>query len=197
MLNILNWNARGLCAPKKRRKLNNMIKDHSVDIIAIQETKSENFTNIQLQDISGSFDIWLVKPSIGLSGGILIGMDGSKFRLEKHEIRKFSITVWIQNRVDDSVRWSLTVVYGPINLSLKKEFWAELNSIGTQVHTNWLLCGDFNSLRFRHEKTGQNFQHKVSRKSHTFLDDYSLFEYSLSGRSFTWSNGTQFFLTVR
>jgi hypothetical protein len=53
----------------------------------------------------------------------------------------------------------------------------------------WLLCGDFNVIRFKHEKSSYNFQNKANAFFNAFLDDYNLIEYELSSRRFTWSNG--------
>ena len=74
-MRVLNWNARGLNAPKKRRILRDLILDNSIDLIAIQETKKENFSLRILKSISHRFDTWLWVESHGRSGGILVGCD--------------------------------------------------------------------------------------------------------------------------
>jgi exonuclease III len=40
-MNILCWNAKGLGAPKKCSILHDIIKDHNIDIIIIQEIKKK------------------------------------------------------------------------------------------------------------------------------------------------------------
>lgn len=74
-MKILNWNARGLNAPKKRRILKDMIITHKIDIIVIQETKKDSFTHRILTSISSKFDKWVWVTAQGRSGGILFGCD--------------------------------------------------------------------------------------------------------------------------
>ena len=76
-MNFLNWNARGLNSYKKRQILHDILVDHRIDILAIQETKKEQFTNRILRTISTRFDVWYWVPSVGRSGGILFGCDSS------------------------------------------------------------------------------------------------------------------------
>jgi hypothetical protein len=80
-------------------------------------------------------------------------------------------------------------LYGPVDASLKGQFWEELRNISTVRYVAWLLYGDFNVIRFKHKKSGLNFQNRVSARFNAFLDDYALIEYELSNRRFTWSNG--------
>ena len=90
-MNFLNWNARGINSSKKRQILHDMIVDNKIDILAIQETKKENFTTRILDFISTKFDIWQWVPSIGRSGGILFGCDSTKFRYLSHTTHQFSL----------------------------------------------------------------------------------------------------------
>jgi hypothetical protein len=82
------------------------------------------------------------------------------------------------------------VVYGPVYNGLKKEFWEELRFIGTIKYDAWLVCGDFNAIGFRHEKSDSKFHVKTSKRFNSFLEDLYLLEYELVSRKYTWSNGT-------
>jgi hypothetical protein len=88
-------------AAKKCRALHDMIVEHKVDIITIQEIKKCTFTPRMLKGISHHFDVWLELPTLGLSGGILVDCDGSKVIVDKSEILNFSITIFFTNRVDN------------------------------------------------------------------------------------------------
>ena len=55
-MNILNWNIRGMNAPRKRRILKDLLKDNHVDLVAIQETKKDDFSPRVLRSISTTFD---------------------------------------------------------------------------------------------------------------------------------------------
>ena len=92
-MNILCWNARGLGPNKKRNSLHNIRKDYQIDIIAVQETKKEEFSKRILDSIWIGFDTWITKPAVGSSGGILLGLDSSNFIVEKFVVQTFSVSV--------------------------------------------------------------------------------------------------------
>ena len=195
-MNILNWNIRGINACRTRSILSDLIKQHSVDVVAIQETKRENFTKRFLNSISTKIDTWFWLPSVGRSGGILFGCDSDLMSVITVVQRQFSLSVVLKNR-SDNVEWLYTVVYGPVVVTLKTAFWDELSQISISWTGLWLVSGDFNSIRNRDEKVGHNFNVKLSRKFNEFIHDSHLLEYKLQHRQFTWSNGTKFALLDR
>jgi hypothetical protein len=73
----------------------------------------------------------------------------------------------------------------------------ELRYISTVRYDVWLICGDFNAIRFKHEKSEPNFHSRARARFNVFLDDYNLIEYELANRRFKWSNGRQFALLDR
>lgn len=81
MINFLSWNARGLGIPQKRRALRDLISFNKIDILGIQETKKDSFTSRILNALSPSITFWLFKSSVGSSGGILLGINESKFEI--------------------------------------------------------------------------------------------------------------------
>jgi hypothetical protein len=69
---------------QKRSILYDMIRDHNIEIIAIQEIKKKIFTKRMLIAINPKFDNWLYKPSVEASGGILFWCDSSKFQIDSY-----------------------------------------------------------------------------------------------------------------
>jgi endonuclease/exonuclease/phosphatase family metal-dependent hydrolase len=55
---------------------------------------------------------------------------------------------------------------------LKDQFWEKLRSISAVRDAAWLLCGDFNDIRFKYEKSGPNFQTRASARFNAFLDRF-------------------------
>jgi hypothetical protein len=51
-----------------------------------------------------------------------------------------------------------------------------------------MLCGDFNMIRYAHEKNNDNFHLAEAESFNKFIDDLCLIELPLIDRSFTWSN---------
>lgn len=195
-MNILNWNIRGMNACRKRSILADLIQQHSVDILAVQETKKPDFSNRILKAISTKIDTWHWLPSIGSSGGILFGCDSDIVAVISVVKRQFSLSVVLKNRTDNQV-WMYTIVYGPVISTLKSDFWAELRQIRLSWTGLWLVSGDFNSIRSRSEKLGHNFNVRLSRNFNDFVHDSHLVEYKLYQRQFTWTNGTYFALLDR
>ena len=91
----------------------------------------------------------------------------------------------------------MTIVYGPVLRSYKQSFWEELNQINDPSISHWIVCGDFNAIRKKSEKSGNNFDISLSLQFNAFVQDNFLVEHPLTSRRFTWSNGTQFALLDR
>lgn len=100
------------------------------------------------------------------------------------------MSIWVKNRKDLHT-WMITIVYAPIARNLKSEFWEELRQCGLGRDDMWIVCGDFNAIRKRSEKSGLNFDLNLSSKFNDFINDHHLVELKIPNRKFTWSNGRQ------
>lgn len=152
MISIFCWNARGLGLSNKRRALKDLLSSHHIDIVAIQETKKESFPTRQLNSLSSNINFWLYKSSVGSSRGILVGINDSKFTIVDSWIKEFSITVLLSNKYDN-FSWLFTTVYGPVISSKRTDFLNEIRCISQLGFSSWLICGDFNLIRSRSEKS--------------------------------------------
>lgn len=146
MVKILNWNAKGLGLLVKRRYLSDLIKDNHIDIVCIQETKKEEFSERMLRSLSTHVTHWTVLPSAGASGGIILGYNESLFTVHATYIKAYSISLHLCNKLDN-FEWCLTTVYGPLSTTTRRSFLSELNDIGNLGIDAWLLIGDFNIIR--------------------------------------------------
>lgn len=195
-MNFLNWNARGINSSKKRQILHDMIIDHHINLIAIQETKRETFNSRILKSISSHFDIWYWVPSKGRSGGILFGCDSTQFKYISHSTHQFSMNLMLECKLDGQT-WQITIVYGPVDRNQKKNLWLELDQIRGTSSIPWVLCGDFNVIRHRTDKSGTNFNIQTSSLFNNFINKHQLLEHKLVDRRYTWTNGTYFALLDR
>jgi exonuclease III len=50
-MRILCWNVRGLGGKGRRRQLKEMVTNHRVDVICLQETMNEHFTIVELRGL--------------------------------------------------------------------------------------------------------------------------------------------------
>lgn len=167
-LNILNWNVRGINSSRKRAILKDLLVQHKIDIVLLQETKREHFSSRILKSISSSLDIWHWVPYVGRSGGILFGGDSTKIKVLSCTEHRFCLDLVIENKLDSKI-WEITIVYGPVQRSLKRSLWTELNTVRQHHIGHWLLSGDFNVIRNSSEKSGNNFDISTSKMFNTFI----------------------------
>jgi hypothetical protein len=89
---------------------------------------------------------------------------------------------------DSGFIWIFTSVYAPTSLGLRNNFWKELIDIRSISNVPWLIGGDFNMVRNRSEHKGNIFNHSVSRKFNSFIDNNMLIDLKANDRLYTWSN---------
>jgi hypothetical protein len=64
----------------------------------------------------------------------------------------------------------------------------ELRSISPPAGTPWLVGGDFNMIRYAHEKNNSNFRASEAEAFNECINEMQLIELPLLDRDFTWSN---------
>lgn len=111
--NILCWIVRGINAVEKWPTIRNKIKESNCEIFCFQETKKENFDSSFIKNFAPKrFDKFIFSPSVGASGGILVGWNGSLFDGSVIEIQSFAVSVCFSSRLDMNV-WNLTTSMVP------------------------------------------------------------------------------------
>lgn len=184
MISLFYWNARGLGLSNKRSALKELLIRHKIDIVAIQETKKESFPTRQLNALSHTINYWLCKPSIGSSGGILLGINENKFSVIDSWIKEFSVLVLLSNKSENFI-WLFTVVYGPVLSSKRIDFLNEIRNISLLGHSSWIIGGDFNLIRSRTEKMGPSYNSMLCNRFNTLISDLNLIDLPLLNRRFT------------
>lgn len=108
----LFWNIRGMGDHDKIKHLNDLIKEHKVDFIGIQETVKQDFTAKDLDLIGGGGKFsWNWTIPRGRSGGMLVGINEDKMEIMEVSKKNFLLHVKVKNRNDKFV-WRLITVYG-------------------------------------------------------------------------------------
>ena len=78
--NVLCWNMRGINAAEKWLLIRNKIDESNCDIFCFQETKKEHFELAFIRNFAPrKFDKFVFAPSVGASGGIIVGWNGNLF----------------------------------------------------------------------------------------------------------------------
>ena len=78
-MKIMFWNCRGCNSSEKRRFIRDFFLKERIDILCLQETKKDSFSQRQYKAISLSFNSWYCLPAVG--GGLLVGFSDVSFDL--------------------------------------------------------------------------------------------------------------------
>jgi hypothetical protein len=131
--------------------------------------------------------LWHIKEPRGRSGGILLGIDLSRFDIGAIEEDVFFVKFYLCNK-EDSFKWALVAVYGLAQEDQKPTFLSELVNMGSRENLPLLVGGDFNILRSRDEKNNDNFNERWLFLFNAVIDGLNLREIEMLGRKFTWAN---------
>jgi len=118
---FLIWNPRGLNSWARRTAVRDIIVLEHVSVVCLQETKVAAFSVTMLNELLGPDFDYVFLPSVGVSGGVLIGWRRNRWRLSHQSLGTFSVTVRLTpvDRADVGECW-LTSVYGPADHALKE-----------------------------------------------------------------------------
>lgn len=185
---VLNWNIRGLNADDKCNAVRNKIEESGCAIYCIQETKKQSFDTMYIKKVAPKrFNKFAFAPSVGASGGILMGWNSSIFTGEvKHIMRNAIIVKFTSTHNDQS--WTLVTIYAPCQGEEKQQFIQWLNDLQIPDNENWMLIGDFNLYRSVEDRNrdGGNINDIITFND--IISNLGLQEIPLKGRNYTWSN---------
>ena len=123
------WNARGIMAHGRKKCIEDMIFPLKPAYVGFQETKQHDFSRNYLKNLMGNRNFsWNHLPSTGSAGGILVGVDVDCFEVVSWEIKSFSVSVVVKDKVTNLVS-RITTVYGPTYDDNKQDFLSELHSL--------------------------------------------------------------------
>ncbi|KAL5180906.1 Exocyst complex component SEC6 [Glycine soja] len=103
-----------------------------------------------------------------------------------NELTNIEILKWVK----ENKKVIITNVYAPCDLQRKRNQWEELLQLKSSYHDElWCILGDFNSIRYHHERvsscqTEGNSSSMVEFNS--WISDMALEEVRSIGRNFTW-----------
>jgi hypothetical protein len=156
-MNGMFTNSRGLHDLAKHLHVAHCIRDHNLDFVAILKTGRRDSSQCLLNRLSGGVDFeWTSQPPRGRSGGILLGVGTDTIEIMARSGGDYHIKLHIHNRVDNFM-WSLVAVYGAAQEEYKADFLRELVNMAKDNPHPILIGGDFNLLRFHHEKSKGQF----------------------------------------
>jgi exonuclease III len=125
-MKVLFWNIIGWGQEDRRRQISQFISRERFDIIGLQETMKEEFTNRELGQLGGKHDfIWNWLSTQGHSGGILLGVKQEEMDIGAFDKGNFFVSALLRNK-SSGFKWEVIVVYGPAQHEKSEEFLEEL-----------------------------------------------------------------------
>ena len=144
------WNIRGCGHGGRRTQLREYMSKEHIDFVALQETIKADFSfrDLLAYDPLQRFD-WFWIPSVGLSGGQLMGCNKDVCEVILWEGGTFYIAATIRHRVSQA-SWVIASVYGPADHARSAIFLDEITAmVGAKQSSNLpvVVGGDFNLIR--------------------------------------------------
>lgn len=125
----------------RRRQVKEFVEYHNLEVVGLQETIRETFTNNELRELAGSRNFtWKWSSARGRSGGILMGIDPSTLELEDFSLKNLCVVMNIRDR-RSNFRWVMVTVYGPVDHDLSNVFLEELGMVCDQSQLPITLGG--------------------------------------------------------
>lgn len=94
---------------------------------------------------------------------------------------------------DNGFSWFFTAIYGSPNVHARLSLWNQLQHIGSNLLSPWLLVGDFNAVLFAHERSSGALGSGNKDSSFVHLVEHlGLVDFGFSGARFTWCRGLSY-----
>nr|GEU90858.1 putative RNA-directed DNA polymerase, eukaryota, reverse transcriptase zinc-binding domain protein [Tanacetum cinerariifolium] len=173
---------------KKRRWIKELCFKHNVHFLNVQESKMTRLGLYRLKSMWGNFSFdYACSMSRGCSGGIISMWDTSSF--VKSNIWCDDNFIIVQGKWQNSSDTFFMInVYGPQESSAKSSLWNPLHEFISRNHGSYIICGDFNEVRFESDRCGSIFSQVDAQVFNSFIGNSGLTKIPMGGRIYTWMN---------
>jgi len=184
------WNIRGFARPLKHNGVKHLIKQQSIDVLGLLETKlsQEKLSWI----LSRKFQGWacINNFDVHAAGRILVIWNPGKVSIEPLEINPQVIHCKATCKVSrQAVR--LSFIYGFHSIVARRPLWSNIKEVGLACQQPWLVLGDFNSVLQDGERcNGADVSPYETRDLFECCLEAGLSDIQSMGCYFTWSNNT-------
>ena len=175
-MNFLSLNIQGLAQKAKRDWVRELCVKHSVNVLALQETKLEFMDQFTVKYTCGNFAFDFVhSDSFGNSGGILCAWDSKFFHKVNSITSDYYVIlsgVWLQSNTN----MLIIVVYAPHDKRERRTLWEHLCSVVNKWKGEVVMMGDFNEVRLSSERFGSVFHYRNAELFNNFIHNAGLEE---------------------
>ncbi|XP_061998932.1 uncharacterized protein LOC133716229 [Rosa rugosa] len=184
MHKILFWNSRGAGSEKFRSDIIDLVKLHSIDILALCEPRVQ-FSKAKDTLLSLGFTDYKIVEANGFSGGIWLFWSSNQVKLDIIDMNCQSITAKISQ--PNGTAWMLTALYASPTNSVRSNLWKYLERLAFTHHLPWIFMGDFNELYSCVDKNFGTISGRIGGLKH-WVDSNFLIDMGFLGSCDTWSN---------
>jgi endonuclease/exonuclease/phosphatase family metal-dependent hydrolase len=164
------------------------LRKYKVDIIFLQETIRQEFTLQELEGFEfGDKFFWTWLPTVGQSGGMLLGLRDSTFEVVSTDQGVFFLSATIFHKSTRLI-FDFIGVYGRAYHGRSRAFLEELESKVSSTQYPVVVAGDFNLIRGSTDKSNRNIDWTRVRLFNDSIARMDLGEIRCTGARFTWSN---------
>ncbi|WZY80122.1 hypothetical protein YC2023_026506 [Brassica napus] len=178
----MSWNCQGLGNVLTIRRVKELHRTLSPDIMFLMETKnSDEFIKSKLDSIQ--YPNYFSIPPVGLSGGLtLLWKQGVEIKIIESCAHFIDAEV-----VFKGTSSFVTFVYGEPVAGNRADFWNTLTRVGANREEAWLLTGDFNDILDNSEKEGGPERWEGSFTAfRSFVSQNGLWNLKHSGNQLSW-----------
>lgn len=186
-IKIFSWNCKGLGRRKKRGKIRKVVFERKIDIVLLQETKSQSLSQVKVKSLWPRDKMeYMCVDSVGSVGGLLCKWDPELFHLlDCCSNRNF---ILLSGIFLNSFEGVLVNVYALNEVGCRSKLREVVYSLKSLFPKPWCLGGDFNEIRNVGEMRGFSRRDRRMRDFNCFIDNREFSDIPLFGRKFTWCN---------
>nr|XP_009781800.1 PREDICTED: uncharacterized protein LOC104230638 isoform X1 [Nicotiana sylvestris]XP_016465708.1 PREDICTED: uncharacterized protein LOC107788542 isoform X3 [Nicotiana tabacum] len=93
--------------------------------------------------------------------------------------------------------WHLSAMYAPNDRRKREEVWWELAGARGLFNGPWVVCEDFNAVRYPSEKKNCSRITRAMMEFSSFIEDMELVDLQLAGGDYTWRKGDKHVIAAR
>lgn len=185
-MNFLTINIRGASNPSKAVWVKGLKSTYGIQFIAIQETKTEENSRINLSLFWGRsiFQAEQVYAE-GRAGGLLCMWNPSIIHTNNTSKNRYYLIIHGMVRATGELI-NIANIHAPNDPGCRRRLWAELIQIKESYSGMWMFLGDFNDVRFPEERRNSEFVPINAWHFNSFIRVAELNEFHMGGHQFTY-----------
>ena len=184
-MKIATWNIRGLGADEKKWSVQRLIKNESIDVLGLVETKHSEISVWTMKKIWGNQRMeWIHHPAENGSGGLIMTWNQDIFEAAGSLLTQRWICV-IGKLIQDGFPCAICVVYAPNTARDRLQLWNNLRQFKQQLELPLIMMGDFNEVVHLEERRNLTQLTVGMREFGDFIQDLQLMDLDIN-QQFTW-----------